>query len=160
MRTILLGTDGSPSAARATSAAIELAAKTGWPLRIVTAWTFSAFDPGLAPMPVGDAVNSVREQAQAALDEAVAEAEAAGLEVTAELRFGPAAEELCAAAAEAWNPLVVVGSHGRRGVSRALLGSVSARLLHHSPWPVLVARQTADETERGLADALTTKGAT
>ena len=39
MKTILLGTDGSPGARRATREAVELAAETGWPLRIVSVWS-------------------------------------------------------------------------------------------------------------------------
>jgi len=46
--------------------------------------------------------------------------------------------------------LVILGSHGRSGISRALLGSVAERVVRHAPCPVLVVRGRCDhEAENG-----------
>lgn len=55
------------------------------------------------------------------------------------VREAPSAADAIAAEVRRWNAdLVVVGSHGRRGLSRWVLGSVTEQLLHHAPASVLV----------------------
>ncbi len=62
--------------------------------------------------------------------------------VITRIRIGsPAAQALSVLDAESTFDLVVVGSHGRTGLRRALLGSVAERIVRHAPCPVLVARQ-------------------
>jgi nucleotide-binding universal stress UspA family protein len=53
---------------------------------------------------------------------------------------GEAAEAICREAAERHADVIVVGSHGRTGVRRLFLGSVSERVVRHAPCPVLVVR--------------------
>jgi len=60
--------------------------------------------------------------------------------VTAELKHGVPAEVILDTAKEAGFDLVVVGTHGRRGVKRFLLGSVAERVIRHAHCPVLVVR--------------------
>jgi len=56
------------------------------------------------------------------------------------LRAGEPAVEIVNAANQLAANLIVVGSHGRGGVSRALLGSVAETVSRHAPCPVLVVR--------------------
>lgn len=68
----------------------------------------------------------------------------AAVPVTARCRVGwPGAEILAALEHDASIDLVVVGSHGRTGLKRALLGSVSEKVVRHARCPVLVARSRA-----------------
>ena len=56
------------------------------------------------------------------------------------LRRGPAAQEILAVVDEVHPDLVVMGTHGRKGVSHLLLGSVAERVVRLSPAPVLTMR--------------------
>jgi nucleotide-binding universal stress UspA family protein len=72
--------------------------------------------------------------------------EQAGGGIDLQLRRGEdanAAESIVRAAVEEQADLIVVGSHGRSGISRLMLGSVAAKVVAQSTLPVLVARQTA-----------------
>ena len=153
MKTIVLGVDGSPGADLATGEAIELAHETGWPLRVLAAWTVSSLELSAAPMMAPDFAAVAKERAQAALDDAVRRAEEAGVGVIPYLRHGEAAAELSSVAELMGDAVIVVGSHGRGAIGRAMLGSVSTKLVHTAPCPVLVVRgagvaQTADERNR------------
>lgn len=146
MDTIVLATDGSSSAARATAMAIELATATGAPLQIVTAWEVPISAFGYAPpLDLPEFADAERAKAKEVLDQAVAQAAAAGAVATSELREGEPVEEICAVAHDAGASLVVVGTHGWSGFKRAVFGSVSTGVLHHAPCPVLVVR--GDESE-------------
>jgi nucleotide-binding universal stress UspA family protein len=57
-----------------------------------------------------------------------------------EIRFGPPLDTLLRTAAERRGDVLVVGARSTSGLERALLGSVSAGALNHSPIPVLVIR--------------------
>ena len=95
MKTIVLATDGSPSAAQATATAIEVAQATGAPLHVVTAWSIPASAFGFAPVTiVPEVADDERTQAERAAASAVEQAEAAGIAVTAEVRHGLAVEEV------------------------------------------------------------------
>jgi universal stress protein A len=70
-----------------------------------------------------------------------------------QLRAGGAAEEIVKYAREVEAGLVVVGTHGRTGVSRALLGSVAERVTRTAPCPVLVVPRGAPAARRKAAAA-------
>ena len=57
------------------------------------------------------------------------------------VRFGRAADEIVAQAKEDKVDLVVMGSHGRSGISHLLVGSVAESVVRHAPCPVLIVRQ-------------------
>lgn len=62
------------------------------------------------------------------------------------LREGDAADEILRLAAEAPCDLIVMGTHGRKGVSRLLMGSVAEAVLRKAPCPVLTAKEPFPET--------------
>jgi nucleotide-binding universal stress UspA family protein len=150
MPRILLATDGSPSAAKATEEAVRLTRATGWPLTIVTAWhipvTGFAYDPLVV---VDDLIDSVRESATQALETAAAAARAAGVEPKTKLVEGAPADQICELAANVGATMIVIGSHGWGAVRRLLFGSVSWAVLHHAPCPVLVVRDASVEEAAG-----------
>jgi nucleotide-binding universal stress UspA family protein len=112
---VLVATDGSDDAARAGAHALSLATATGARLHALT---------------VGEDGDPARRLATRARD--------AGVDATATVREGPAHEEIVGHARETRVDLVAVGTHGRTGVERVLLGSVAERVLRTAPTPVLV----------------------
>jgi nucleotide-binding universal stress UspA family protein len=149
VNTILLATDGSPSAQAATSEAIELANATGWTLRVLTVWQTpvltsfgyapSVYDPKL--------IELEKEHATEVARRAAALAHEAGLDATVEVREGFPADEICAVAAEEQPRLVVMGAHGWGAFKRLVFGSVSNSVLHNATSPVLIVRMTELEAE-------------
>ncbi|MGO9838639.1 MAG: universal stress protein [Polyangiaceae bacterium] len=67
----------------------------------------------------------------------VARAKRPGVAIDSTLRQGPVWSEILAAAKSPKADLIVIGTHGRRGLSRALLGSVAERIVRTAPCPVL-----------------------
>lgn len=82
-----------------------------------------------------------RKWAEEALEAWVAEARAAGLNARTALRTGVAHREVVALATDERADLIVIGTHGRGGVDRALLGSVADRVVRLAPCPVLTVRE-------------------
>ena len=80
------------------------------------------------------------ETAQKHLDEAVKTRQGRGVELSSVLVTGNPWEEIVRVAKSENADLVVMGTHGRRGMSRALLGSVAEQVLRTSTVPVLVVR--------------------
>jgi nucleotide-binding universal stress UspA family protein len=144
MKPILLATDGSPTAAEAAAKAIELAQALDAPLIVATVWQV-AYEPigiGFAPViPDLDAVGS--KQAFEVAEQAAAPALAEGVETETIVRRGIPAQEICAIADAEDVQLIVLGSHGWGAMRRAIFGSVSTSVLHHSRRPVLVVPRSA-----------------
>lgn len=140
---VVVGTDGSETAALAVGQAAELAKAFGAELLIVTAF---------APQPTTDrSVDEVPEEIKWQItDSAVAEehavkaAEIAGTfglqrsKVRALSEKGDPAEALVRVAEERGGDLIVVGSKGMSSASRFLLGSVPNKVSHHAPCDVVI----------------------
>jgi nucleotide-binding universal stress UspA family protein len=132
LRQILVATDFGPSSERAVETAAALATRFAAELTVA-----HVIDGGAFAFPVARAL---RQAARTRLDATVAGLRARRLTVGGVLREGVPWEEICASATEASADLVVVGSHGRRGAPRLLLGSVAERVIRLSPAPVLTVR--------------------
>ncbi|MDQ3568050.1 MAG: universal stress protein [Actinomycetota bacterium] len=132
---ILLSTDGSEDAIRATEAALDLANRSDSELHVVHVWTDV---PGFAHKLVKA---ELRRQGQERLDEQVGKIEDSGGRVTqAHLRGGRTSNEIIALSDEIRAGLLVVGSRGLGTVKRILMGSHSEEIVHHAHVPVLVIR--------------------
>ncbi|HTR05915.1 MAG TPA: universal stress protein [Paraburkholderia sp.] len=142
---ILVAYDGSETSRRAFSEAIRFASMTGAQLCIVHALDI------VAPMGMGgtyvpaDIIEAYREDAMKQLEAARAEAEAAGVRCETELidvqsMNDSVADCLQRCATKRGVQLVVLGTHGRRGVKRALLGSVAEQFVRSALCPVLLIR--------------------
>ncbi|MFW6448745.1 MAG: universal stress protein [Halobacteriota archaeon] len=83
---------------------------------------------------------SLSEEAKALLDDAKARIEGAGATARTDQRRGRPDRAIVQEIEEGDYDLVVLGSHGRSGVSRVLLGSVAEKVVRRSPIPVLVVR--------------------
>jgi nucleotide-binding universal stress UspA family protein len=79
------------------------------------------------------------------LERSAADARATGLEVRTALRTGTAHEEIVELATAERAELVVIGTHGRTGLTRALMGSVAERVIRLAPCPVLSVRKPEPE---------------
>jgi nucleotide-binding universal stress UspA family protein len=133
---ILLATDGSEDARRATEAAVDLAGKSGSELHVVHVWHDV---PGFAHAFVK---RELRRQGQEILDEQVQKIEASGGTVTrAHLRGGRTSNEVIELSEELGVGLLVVGSRGLGTVRRILIGSHSEEIVHHARVPILVVRR-------------------
>jgi nucleotide-binding universal stress UspA family protein len=84
-----------------------------------------------------------RKWAGGALEDWVAKARAEGLNARATLRTGVPYQEVVALATDERADLIVIGTHGRGGIDRALLGSVADRVVRLAPCPVLTVREPA-----------------
>jgi universal stress protein A len=75
------------------------------------------------------------------LDKALTEAEREEFKATIEIRVGAAAQAIGEFARETGIELIVMGTHGRRGLAHMFLGSVAERMVRTAPCPVLTVRQ-------------------
>ena len=142
---ILVPVDGSEPSNRALSTAIGLAKAFGARLRVVHVIEELAYLSGYDQFGgySGELIRAMREAGDKVLADSQAQARAAGVEVDAMLfdQFGERLGETVAKAAQMWNAdLIVTGTHGRRGVSRAVLGSGAEQILRLAPVPVLSVR--------------------
>jgi nucleotide-binding universal stress UspA family protein len=143
---ILVATDGSDLSEKAVRSAIELAAATRAELivlHVVPRYPMSYFE-GTARISAAEMVRTEQswtEHGQAMVDRVRGEAQAAGVQATGALAHSDeVAEAIMAAAKKHGCDLVVMASHGRRGIKRVLLGSETQHVLTHSDVPVLVLR--------------------
>jgi nucleotide-binding universal stress UspA family protein len=143
---IVVGTDGSATAAEAVKEAVELAKVAKARLEIV-----SAYEPvpqsrlreegeGIS----GDVAYSVnpREDVQLVLDKAAGEAKKAKVDVVTHPREGDPADAILDVAEENSADLVIVGNKGMTGARRFLLGSVPNKISHHAPCDVWIVKTT------------------
>ncbi|KZW97674.1 universal stress protein [Aeromonas veronii] len=82
--------------------------------------------------------HEMERQARTQLKELVA---TLPIPATFDIRFGRAADEIVIQAKEDEVEMIVMGSHGRSGISHLLVGSVAESVVRHAPCPVLVVRQ-------------------
>ena len=143
---ILVATDGSTLSKKAVSSAIALAALTGAELvalKVVARYPMSYFEGGVA-MPVTEIARVEKqwaENGQAVVDAVQKSAFAKGVKAKAiTVKSDLVSDAIIAAAKKNNCDLIVMASHGRRGVKRLLLGSETQLVLTHSHIPVLVLR--------------------
>ena len=143
---IVVGTDGSDTAAEAVRQAAELARIHGARLHLV-----SAYSPTLRAklqaerelLPEEERwMASPGEQAERVLTEAAKGAEASGIAVETHSLPGDPAEVIIELAENLEAELVVVGNKGMTGITRFLLGSVPSKVAHHASCSVLIVRTT------------------
>ena len=133
--TILHPTDGSEASTAAADHAIELASTNDATLRllyVVDVSTLAADDFGTVLL------DNLEENGRAALDDLAARAEAAGVECVTVVETGTPHREIVADVEGSDVDLVVMGTHGRTGLDRFLLGSVAERVVRTAGVPVLV----------------------
>ncbi len=146
LETILLATDGSPASEGASDEAIDLAVQVEARLLVVSVMGGSSRPTGAAADAAGpaDSRDTLTTKAQGIVQRAMA----SGANATFLVWDGDPGEAIVAAAESEKADLIVVGSHGRSGVSRFLIGSVSDYVVRHAHCPVMVVRGGQDGTRR------------
>lgn len=143
---ILVATDGSTLSKKAVSSAIELAAATGAELvalKVVPRYPMSYFEGGVAVQAseVARIEKQWADNAQAIVDAVQKAATARAVKAKAlTVKSNLVSDAVIAAAKKHKCDLIVMASHGHRGIKRLLLGSETQLVLTHSHIPVLVLR--------------------
>lgn len=137
---ILVATDFSDCSQHALDLGLDLAQQFDAQLTLVHTWEIPSLGYGAAMYIPGDVFTPIEQAAQAQLDTVTKAVQEKFPRAKSVLRAGVAWGEIIAAAESCHADLIVVGTHGRRGVSRALLGSVAERVVRLSPVPVLTVR--------------------
>jgi nucleotide-binding universal stress UspA family protein len=131
---IVVGVDGSPESAKATTWAAGQARATGGTLDLVIVWA-RPMSYGL-PLVVGGF--DPEHQAQEVVEKIAADIDLPAQHLRTSVIHGAAPEVLVARSGDA--DLVVVGSRGHGGFAELLLGSTSDHVVHHANCPVVVVR--------------------
>jgi nucleotide-binding universal stress UspA family protein len=134
--TVVIATDGSQSAGRAVTVALDLAHR--FDAGVHALYVVEEGDIAAAPDDVRD---RLRESLEDSGEAALASVRDADGSVTTAVREGHPAEEIQRYAAEHDADLVATGTRGRHGEYRFVLGSVAEALVRDSPVPVLTVRQ-------------------
>jgi nucleotide-binding universal stress UspA family protein len=149
---IVVPVDGSETAQKALTTALQMARESNGCVHlvhVVEGLTPMAADPYGAYS--GEVVEVMRQSGRKILDDALALARVEGVQADTQLfdNFGERLAEVVADSATRFNAdLMVVGTHGRRGLGRVLMGSGAEQIIRLSPVPVLVLRSSkAKEAE-------------
>ena len=143
---ILIATDGTPLSNKAADHGIELATLAGAEvivLTVVPRYPVSYIEGGMSiPVTtVGDVEKQWADAAQAVVDKVKGAAEARGVKAKAVTKRSDLVSESIIATAKKYQcDLIVMASHGRKGIKRVLMGSETTQVLTHSHIPVLVLR--------------------
>lgn len=145
MRRLLHPTDFSECAERAETEAAALLRETGGELILLhVAVEAPLFNEGFFGLVEPQRVyEAQRAWAQTAIEGRVAALHAAGLTARGLVRTGVPADEIVRAAEGESCDMIVIGTHGRGGLDRLLLGSVADRVLRTARCPVLTVRERA-----------------
>ena len=155
---ILLATDGSTEAQLAARTAVDLSQKTGSELHVIHVLDVAKVGLSMAvlyseatdpegvklPDPVleEELEQRAKQRGRQVLDEVVQRVRSAdGTVAQSHLMMGEPAQEISHLAEDLGAGLVVMGSRGRGGIRRALMGSVSDSVVRHAHCPVLVVRE-------------------
>jgi len=141
---ILVPTDGSAGASAALAEAIELAGEFD-----ATVHSLYVVDMASVGTEVGtvDLVESFERMGEEATEAAAARARDAGVAATGAVATGSPHSEIVDYVDEAGIDLVVMGTHGRTGLERYLLGSVTEKVVRTADVPVLTVRADEDESD-------------
>ena len=137
-RTIVVGTDGSGTAAAAVAQAAELASLNGGTLIVVSAYS----PPKDVAPPFGDAGGTPPVEIVKGLLEDVERRFGSTATLRTVAREGSPADALLDVAEEEKADVIVVGNKGMTGAKRFVLGSVPNAISHHAPCHVLIVHTT------------------
>jgi len=134
---ILVPHDFAEAADSALSYALAFAEKLGARITLLHAYEVPAYGYPDAFVASLEFSSQVEERASTLLQKVAAQARRPNVEIDAVLRRGAAWTEIVEAAERLPADLIVMGTHGRRGVSHVLLGSVAEKVVRCAPCPVL-----------------------
>lgn len=144
-KNILIAVDGSELADKALAQGLELAKAIGAKVNLVHVtppWSSIAVGEVAVMFPPEEYEANMKAAAAKLLGKAAEKAKAVGVPcTTVEASESQAYKAILQAAAENGCDLIVMGSHGRRGIAGLLLGSETVKTLTHGKVPVLVYRE-------------------
>lgn len=141
---ILVPVDFGEPSDHALEVAMNLAKQYGSLVTLVHVWELPAYAySGMELAPV-DLLTPIQDAAREQLDKTVNMVKKSGVEVRGILKQGVPWREILSTINDSQPDLVVIGTHGRRGVKRALLGSVAEKVVRTSSAPVLTVRAETD----------------
>jgi nucleotide-binding universal stress UspA family protein len=131
---VLVATDGSKQCRTAIDRAIDFAGSYGGDISVVSIVDVPSEFYAEAPQVVEDLVHKARGY----VDDVKKQAEASGVKAETFVREGEAYQAIIELAKDV--NIIVMGSHGRTGLKRLLMGSVAEKVIGYAPCPVLVTR--------------------
>jgi nucleotide-binding universal stress UspA family protein len=140
LRPIVFATDFSPASKAALEKAIELARKEGAELIVAHVYEppASLSHSGVADDLIeAELEETVRRDVEKKLEPIVEAVRAAGVKVRGEILAGHAPPQLADLAARSGAAMLVVGTHGRTGLKKLIVGSVASQVIATAPCPVL-----------------------
>jgi nucleotide-binding universal stress UspA family protein len=147
---ILVPTDFGDASERALAYAVELAKRFGAEVVLLHSFEIPLIGfPDGAMVATAELTSRIIESAQESLDKAVASTKSSGVAVRSVLHQGDPWQRVLSTIEEVSANLVVMGTHGRRGLPRALLGSVAEKVVRTAPTPVLIVH--ADDVDASPA---------
>lgn len=141
IRTILVPIDFGESTSGLLDRALELAAQLSSKVVLLHVWQSPVYGfPVGASIPATDLGKSIEASSRRALNEIAAERAASGVPIEVMLRTGAPWEQILEGAKEAGADVIAMSTSGRRGLPRALLGSVAEKVVRMARLPVLTFR--------------------
>jgi nucleotide-binding universal stress UspA family protein len=138
LRRFLVPTDFTETSDRALDWAIDLAARVGASVTVMHAYEIPVLGfPDGALIATPEVAARISDAARGALDRTVARCKDRGVPLDAVLRDGVPYEEVNTLAEAIKADLIIIGTHGRRGLARALLGSVAENVIRTATRPVV-----------------------
>ncbi len=140
---ILVPTDFSPSAADAIELAIEMATRFDSELTLLHVWELPVYPYMELVMNPAELTASIEKAAADCLASKLKEVQARLPRARSKLMMGIPWRQIVEAINELKADLLVMGTHGRRGLEHAVMGSVAEKLVRLSPVPVLTVHGTS-----------------
>ncbi len=143
LQPIVFATDFSPASKGALEKAIELARKEGAELIVAHVYEppASLSHSGVADDLIeAEIENTIRRDVEKQMEPVLATVRAAGVKVRGEILAGHAAKRLADLAERNGAALVVIGTHGRTGLKKLMVGSVASQVIATASCPVLTVR--------------------
>ncbi|MGE0113937.1 MAG: universal stress protein [Steroidobacteraceae bacterium] len=145
---ILVPVDGSEASARGLAEAMKLAREQGATIRLIHVvnelMVVASYEGTIYS---GELINALRESGKKLLDQAQQRVTAAGIKVEAELleaHGGQAGQVIVKDAEQCHADIIVLGTHGRRGLSRLVMGSDAEQVVRQARVPVLLVRNLTE----------------
>ncbi len=132
----LVAIDGSKYSGAAAEKAIDFAKSYGGELKVVSVVDVPPEFYAESPKTVEDMI----KKAKGFVEDVKRQAEAAGVRAETFVREGEAYQKIVELAKEFNADTIVMGSHGRTGIKRLLMGSVAEKVIGYAPCPVLVVK--------------------
>jgi len=157
LKRILVTTDLSDESRKAIRYAVAFAEQFGAALDVVSIVESVPIMSGMEVVPIAMDSSAWRASAKKVLRNWIAKEVPPTVHAKALVREGKAFLEIVAVAQELGSDLIVISTHGYRGLKRVFMGGTVERVVRHAPCPVLVVRQNEHDFLAGSKRTKTTK---